>query len=108
MFLGILGDVGILAVFAMKITSYGSDGKGLGAGQIMEQRFFFNRIDMFGYDFSVDKGHELTVPVFPYPADSATIVSNDTPVGTQPASDLVSLSFFVKNGFLHDGLHAER
>jgi hypothetical protein len=107
MLLGILGDVRVLAVFAMEIASYGPDGKGFGAGQVMKKRFLFDGIDMLGNDFPVHQGNQGALPVFPHPADSATIVADDTSVGTQPAADLVSFQFFVKNGFLHDGLRAE-
>jgi len=68
--MGILGNVGVLAVETLEIAADGGDGEGSAAGQKVEKGLFFNGINVFGYQPTIAPALQLPTLVFPYPADA--------------------------------------
>jgi hypothetical protein len=55
---------------ALKIAPDGGNRIGMAAGEQMKHRFFFDGIDIFCNQSSIDQTEQPTFPVFPYPASA--------------------------------------
>jgi hypothetical protein len=73
-----LGNIGVLTMQAAKIAAHGGNRVGETARQNVKQRFFLDRIDMFGDEIAVDQGVECSSPVLPYPADPPFAIGDQT------------------------------
>jgi hypothetical protein len=61
-----LGYVRVLAKKAFQIATDCGYGIGSATRQKMKKRFFFNRVHMLGYDFSINKAYKGSLLVFSY------------------------------------------
>jgi hypothetical protein len=62
---GHLRDGGILTEITAKITTRGGNGVGFGSGQHMEERLFFNGINVLGDKGPINQTVKGAIPVFP-------------------------------------------
>jgi hypothetical protein len=90
----------VLAEFAGKVASRGRNGICQGPGQNMEERFFFDRVNLFGRHPAIDERIEFPSPVFTGAAEPPLAIGYRTPTGTNPATDCFILQPLVKKGFL--------
>jgi len=95
-----LTDVPILAVGAGPIASCGCDGKDLGSGHVVGNRFLFDRVDVAGYDLTVDIELQLPSLIAPNATETNLAFSNVTEPGTSRASDSAVRQWLVKGRFL--------
>jgi hypothetical protein len=66
----------VLAEFTTEITSDGSDGVGKGAGINMKKRFFFDWVDVFGNQRSVNQCIKNAFLIFPYATNAPPVRFN--------------------------------
>jgi hypothetical protein len=67
---GIMGNLIILAVEAHEVAAHGGHGVRPGARQEMEQRLFFNGVEMCGNDSAIVEAVKDAVLVFPDVAEA--------------------------------------
>jgi hypothetical protein len=96
---GHLSDVGILAKTAAEVAADGGNGIRKGPGKEMKQRFFFNGINVPGYELTVDQGLQNAGLVFAHTAYPAATVFDYTAMAAKVAFNLVFLKPFIKVGF---------
>lgn len=89
--MGILGDLVVLAMLAMKVAAHRGNGVGGGAGQEMKKGFFFNGVRITGNQAAVDQSVELASLVFAYPAN-ATFTRFDLTTMITQATDGFAIS----------------
>jgi hypothetical protein len=93
-----LRDFPVLAEFAVDVAAGSGHGKSLFARQEVEERFFFDGIDIEGAGFPIDQRVVDASDVFSDSAVSAFPVSKPAFPWTECAFDLSILEFFVKTG----------
>ena len=93
-----LGNFPILAETAAEVAAGRGQGIGLAAGMVMEQRFFFDRVDMHGARLAVNQGIINAVTVFTHAAAAPFQVGHLAFMGAEPALDFFFGQFFVIHG----------
>jgi hypothetical protein len=96
MLIGILGDVKVLAVNAVKVATHGANGVGGGSGQKIEQRFLLYGIDFFGNDSAINQTVKFSISVFPHATDTPFALPDLAPVITETAAHLIFGDWLVK------------
>jgi hypothetical protein len=87
----------VLAEITTEIASHSGYGIGTGCRINMKERFFFDGVNVFGNQRSVNKRVKDTVPIFSYTADTPSIRLNRTSVRAQVTAHLPTFKFFVKH-----------
>jgi hypothetical protein len=82
---GHLSNIRVLTKPALEIASDSRNGIGPAAGQKMEKRFLFNRVDISGNHFSVHKRFQGSGKVFPDIADPPFARLDDAPMIAETA-----------------------
>jgi len=85
----------------MEVAAHGGDGERFTTGQKIEQRLFFDGINVFGNQPTVDKTVQDSIPVFPYPANTAFALFYVAMMIAQFTDHLVSLSGSIKHSLFH-------
>jgi hypothetical protein len=67
----------------------------------MEQRFLFDRVNMFGAELAIIKGVQRAVVIFPDIADATVTIIDQAVKPAQTAADFPVVLPFVKHGFFH-------
>jgi hypothetical protein len=103
---GILGDLVVLAVFAVEIAAHCGNGIGKGTGQQMKDGLFFDGVDVFADQATVVEAVEDSAPILPDLADSSVAFTNQTVVAAEQAADMsrVVSGLGVKECFVHGHL----
>ena len=94
-----LGNLPVLTVRALEVTSDRGYGKGGCPGKEMIQRFFFDRVHMSGYDIAVNMSEECSLSILSHSADSEFCVSYLTAVMAEGTRDLTVRERAVEHGF---------
>jgi hypothetical protein len=95
-----LGYIGILTEKAFKITSHRGNGKGKTPRKKMKERFFFDGVDMPGYELAVHKCLQYTGSIFTDIAYASLSLFDDTALVAE-----VALDAFVLEGFKKISIH---
>ncbi len=96
-----LRDVGILAVFAAKVTTGSRNGIGKASWKEVEERLLFNGVDVPGDHLVIDKSVQYAVPVLAYGANTAFARHYKAAMTAQAALDLLRLSRLLEHCLLH-------
>ncbi len=99
--MGILRNIVILTVEATEVATHRGDGERLAAGQKVEQRFFFDGINIFSNQSAVHQRVQFAVPVFPHPADAAFSWFYVAMMTAQFTDDFVFLVRCIKHCLFH-------
>jgi len=100
---GILGDLVILAVFAVEIAAHRGNGIGKGAGQQMEDGLLFDGVDIFADQATVVETVENSPSIFPDSANSPVAFTDQAMVATEQTADMTRVigRLNVKKRFMH-------
>jgi len=103
MSMGILGDLVILAVFAVEIAAYCGNGIRKGTRQQMKERFFLDGVDIFADQTTIVEAVEDPASIFPDLADSPMALTDQAIVVAEQATDRArGISCFgIKKRFVH-------
>jgi hypothetical protein len=85
----------------MEVTSHRGYGIGTAARHDVKERFFLDRIHMFGAELSVDQAIKRAATVFTHSADATGTVTDQAPEPAEAAADLRVTQTFVKHSFFH-------
>ena len=95
-----LGYLPILAVQTAKITTGGCQGKGLGPGLKMIQRFFFYGVNMQGTWVTVSQAVKTAVYVDPGSTHAAVTGGQDAAIRADTTDHPVAFQFFIEIPFM--------
>jgi hypothetical protein len=93
---GHLSNVGILAKAASKVAADGGNGIRKCSGKEMKQRFFFNGINVPGYEPTVYQGFKNAGLVCAHIAYPSAAVFDCTTMAAKVAPYIISLKSFIK------------
>lgn len=104
--MGILGDLEVLAVFAVEIATHRGNGIGKGAGQQMKEGFLFDGVDVLTDQAAVVEAVEDAAPIFPDLADAPAPFPDQAMVAAEQAADMSRAvsGLGVKERFVHGHL----
>jgi len=85
---------------AGQIAAHGSQGEGLGAGEIVIQRLLLYWVEVHRGHSVPDQGIQSALPINPYAAQSSPGLGNHAEVGTEPTLHLLVLERLPKTGFI--------
>jgi hypothetical protein len=67
----------------------------------MIERFFFDWVDVSGYDFPINKGIEFAFSVFPHSAHAEFRWCNLAAVAAEKTGDFPAFEALIKHGFFN-------
>jgi hypothetical protein len=94
-------DLPVLAVLAVKVTPYTSEGIRKGTGQKVEERFLLDRVDRFRTDLSVGGCIQGSPPIFPDAADTVFPFLYDASMVAEGAMDGLIFTPRILERFMH-------
>jgi hypothetical protein len=94
-----LGDLPILAELAVNVAAGRGNGKGVCPGQEVEERLFFDGVDVHRAGFAVDKAIIGTTTILPDAAVAPFLISEFAEAGTEKAFNFSVRMFFIITRF---------